>query len=100
MKYNPRTRLFIVLSLLSFLWLCLVSGAYEVWTLLNNVPNDTISHQVAIATVQYPWIPSAFIGFGGVFVAFWLTCAFHWWGRGFWWKPAVFVTEKVKEKAE
>lgn len=84
----------------SFLAWCFGFGGFELVTLGDGKPNNTISHIMALLTIQYPWLPYAVVGFFGIFVLFWINVFGHWWVKGWWWKPAVFVDEEGENKQE
>lgn len=88
-----RTKNIVIAWTILFFGLLVGGGVFEIVTLKDPVPNNTVSHVVTELTKQYPFLPTAFVVFMGVWFVFWLTCALHWWGKGFWWKPARFVNE-------
>lgn len=86
-----------ILSLNVIGWI-LGAATYEIWTLKNDRPNDTISHSVLLLTDMFPWLPVACWGFLIVNVLFWIIVFCHWFVKGFWWKKAVIVDDSEDEK--
>jgi tellurite resistance protein TehA-like permease len=95
-----RTRKFVLAWVAAFLGLLGIGAGYEIVTLKDKVPNNTISHVMNELTLQYPWLPWAFVIFMGVFFIFWITCSCHWWGKGFWWKKAVYKDDLTTPEDE
>jgi hypothetical protein len=94
------TRKVTLAGFFAFVLLCGVGLAYEIKTLVDTIPNNTISHIVALLTAQYPTLPYWIVGSFGFFVLFWTTVFLHWWKPGFWWKAAVFVAQKTNKKED
>lgn len=87
------TTRFIAVWLAVFFALLLVGGGYELLTLMDGVDNNTISHATIAFTERHEWVKPAFVVFTGAWFVFWVSCACHWWGRGFWWGKPVFEDE-------
>lgn len=93
-----RTRLAVLISFTLFILLCAATGGYELWTVFNNVPNDTISHVVVSWSNQYHWLRAAIIFGMSFFMVFWFVAILHWFRKGFCWKAPIFLDETDEEK--
>jgi uncharacterized BrkB/YihY/UPF0761 family membrane protein len=96
-----KTKVAVLLCFAMFVLLCFGTGVYELWTVFNNVPNDTISHVVVSWTDDYPWLNETLIGLFVLFVIFWVAVFCHWWKpQGtFWWDKPMFESEDKPENS-
>lgn len=93
-----RTRLAVLISFTLFILLCIATGAYEIITVFDNVPNNTISHVVVSWSNECSWLAGAIIGAFTVFMLFWFVVILHWFRKGFCWKAPIFIIETDEEK--